>query len=58
MKDAYTFDADLEGLEKSYMNMWKAYEVAFDKMKLDYKIVEGDSGAMGGHKSHEFIALS
>lgn len=58
MKDAYTFDADLEGLEKSYMNMWKAYEVAFGKMKLDYKIVEGDSGAMGGHKSHEFIALS
>ena len=58
MKDAYTFDADQEGLEKSYMNMWKAYEVAFDKMKLDYKIVEGDSGAMGGYKSHEFIALS
>lgn len=58
MKDAYTFDADQDGLEKSYMNMWKAYEVAFDKMKLDYKIVEGDSGAMGGHKSHEFIALS
>ena len=58
MKDAYTFDADQEGLEKAYMNMWKAYEYAFDKMKLDYKIVEGDTGAMGGHKSHEFIALS
>lgn len=58
MKDAYTFDADQEDLEKSYMNMWKAYEVAFDKMKLDYKIVEGDTGAMGGRKSHEFIALS
>ena len=58
MKDAYTFDADQEGLEKSYMNMWKAYEVAFDKMKLDYKVVEGDTGAMGGRKSHEFIALS
>lgn len=58
MKDAYTFDEDHAGLEKSYMNMWKAYEDAFDKMNLDYKIVEGDSGAMGGHKSHEFIALS
>lgn len=58
MKDAYTFDADQEGLEKSYMNMWKSYEVAFDKMKLDYKVVEGDTGAMGGRKSHEFIALS
>ena len=58
MKDAYTFDEDMAGLEKSYKNMWKAYEYAFDHMRLDYKIVEGDSGAMGGHKSHEFIALS
>ncbi len=58
MKDAYTFDEDMEGLEKAYQNMWKAYEYAFDHMGLDYKIVEGDSGAMGGHKSHEFIALS
>lgn len=58
MKDAYTFDENQEGLEKAYMNMWRAYEYAFDKMGLDYKIVEGDSGAMGGHKSHEFIALS
>ena len=58
MKDAYTFDEDMEGLEKAYQNMWKAYEYAFDHMRLDYKIVEGDSGAMGGHKSHEFIALS
>lgn len=58
MKDAYTFDEDMAGLEKSYDNMWKAYEYAFDHMKLDYKIVEGDTGAMGGHKSHEFIALS
>lgn len=58
MKDAYTFDEDMEGLEIAYQNMWKAYEYAFDHMGLDYKIVEGDSGAMGGHKSHEFIALS
>lgn len=58
MKDAYTFDEDQAGLEKAYMNMWESYEYAFDKMKLDYKIVEGDTGAMGGHKSHEFIALS
>ena len=58
MKDAYTFDEDMAGLEKAYDNMWKAYEYAFDHMKLDYKIVEGDTGAMGGKKSHEFIALS
>ena len=58
MKDAYTFDQDFEGLEKAYDNMWKAYEYAFDKMKLDYRIVEGDTGAMGGRKSHEFMALA
>ncbi|WP_306485273.1 proline--tRNA ligase [Anaerococcus sp.] len=58
MKDAYSFDADMEGLEISYQKMRDAYVEAFDKMGLDYKIVEGDSGTMGGKKSHEFIALS
>lgn len=58
MKDAYSFDKDMEGLEVSYQKMWDAYEQAFDRMGLDYKIVEGDSGSMGGKKSHEFIALS
>lgn len=58
MKDAYSFDRDPEGLEKSYMIMYRAYEKIFDRLELDYKIVEGDNGSMGGHKSHEFIALS
>ena len=58
MKDAYSFDASYEGLEVSYQKMWDAYVEAFDKMGLVYKIVEGDSGSMGGRKSHEFIALS
>lgn len=58
MKDAYSFDKDMEGLEKSYKKMWEAYIDIFDQFDLDYKIVEGDSGAMGGNKSHEFIALS
>lgn len=58
MKDAYTFDKDYESMEVAYMNMWRAYEEIFDKIGLDYRIVEGDTGAMGGHKSHEFIALS
>ena len=58
MKDAYTFDEDLEGLEKSYMNMYRAYEKVFDRLSLNYKIVEGDNGAMGGSGSHEFIALA
>lgn len=58
MKDAYSFDKDIEGLEESYKLMWDAYVEAFDRMGLDYKIVEGDSGSMGGKMSHEFIALA
>lgn len=58
MKDAYSFDKDKEGMEASYENMWQAYEKIFDRMNLDYTIVQGDSGAMGGNNSHEFIALS
>ncbi|WP_204664721.1 proline--tRNA ligase [Fusibacter tunisiensis] len=58
MKDAYTFDVDQEGLEKSYQNMWKAYESAFDRVGFKYKVVKGDSGNMGGNISHEFIAIT
>lgn len=58
MKDAYTFDASYEMMLKSYKEVWKAYENIFNRLKLDYKIVAGDSGAMGGNSSHEFIALS
>ncbi|NVF11959.1 proline--tRNA ligase [Anaerococcus sp. AGMB00486] len=58
MKDAYSFDKDMQGLEKSYQKMWDAYVDVFDQLDLDYKIVEGDSGAMGGNKSHEFMALA
>lgn len=58
MKDAYTFDKDQQGLEESYQNMWDAYEYIFDKIDLDYRIVEGDSGIMGSGVSHEFIAMA
>lgn len=58
MKDAYTFDVDQAGLEKSYENMWVAYEKAFDRMGMKYKVVQGDSGNMGGKVSHEFIAIT
>lgn len=58
MKDAYTFDIDQEGLEKSYENMWRAYESAFDRIGFKYKVVLGDSGNMGGSVSHEFIAIT
>lgn len=49
MKDAYTFDASYEMMLKSYKEVWKAYENIFNRLKLDYKIVAGDSGAMGGN---------
>ena len=58
MKDAYTFDRDEDGMRKSYFDMWGAYENIFNRCNLDFKVVEGDSGAMGGSDSHEFIALS
>ncbi len=58
MKDAYSFDADVKGLEASYQEMWDAYVKVFDRLGLDYRVVLGDSGAMGGNVSHEFIALS
>lgn len=58
MKDAYSFDKDIEGMEKSYMDMWKAYEKAFERCGLDFRVVEGDAGAMGNGDSHEFMAMS
>lgn len=58
MKDAYSFDKDPEGMKESYRQMWEAYEKAFDRMDIKYRVVQGDSGAMGGSDSHEFIALS
>lgn len=58
MKDAYSFDMTAEGLDKSYKNMYSAYCKAFDKLKLDYTIVDADSGAMGGSGSQEFMVKS
>ncbi len=58
MKDAYTFDKDVAGMQASYWQMADAYRRIFDRCGLKYKLVEGDPGAMGGSGSHEFIALS
>lgn len=58
MKDAYTFDLNEEGMKKSYYEMWKAYEEIFKRCSIDFRVVEGDSGAMGGSDSHEFTAMS
>lgn len=58
MKDAYSFDVDEKGLDVSYDKMYRAYRKAFDKMKLDYIVVDADSGAMGGSGSQEFMVKS
>lgn len=58
MKDAYSYDCDLDGLHISYMKMFNAYKNVFDRLNLDYKIVKADTGAMGGLLSEEFQALA
>lgn len=58
MKDAYSFDIDDAGLDISYKAMHKAYCRIFDRLGLDYILVEADSGAMGGSGSQEFMVKS
>ncbi|WP_070968532.1 proline--tRNA ligase [Vibrio sonorensis] len=58
MMDAYSFDIDKEGLQKSYDAMHTAYCKAFDRMGLDYRPVLADTGAIGGSGSHEFHVLA
>ncbi|MEZ9835020.1 proline--tRNA ligase [Vibrio breoganii] len=58
MMDAYSFDIDKAGLEKSYEAMHEAYCKAFDRMGLDYRPVLADTGAIGGSNSHEFHVLA
>jgi prolyl-tRNA synthetase len=58
MKDAYSFDADQAGLEKSYAAEYVAYERTFKRMGLDAISVESDTGAMGGDVAHEFQVLT
>lgn len=58
MKDAYSFDADEEGLDVSYHQMYDAYTRIFTRCGLYFKPVEADSGAIGGSNSYEFMALA
>ncbi len=58
MKHAYSFDRDEAGLDVSYQAMYEAYCKAFDRMGLDYIVVDADSGAMGGSGSQEFMVKS
>jgi len=57
MKDAYSFDTNQEGLEKSYAVMADAYTKIFNRCGLETRMVRSDSGAIGGSLSHEFMVL-
>lgn len=58
MKDAYSFDTTKEGLDESYKAMYDAYRRIFDRLGLNYMIVDADTGAMGGSGSQEFMVIS
>lgn len=58
MKDAYTFDVDRAGLDKSFADQREAYKKIFTRCGLQFLIVEASSGSMGGSESNEFMAPS
>lgn len=58
MKDAYSFDVDEEGAEKSYEKMFAAYNNIFRRCGLQFRPVEADSGSIGGKYSHEFMVMA
>jgi len=58
MKDAYSFDADLEGLKKSYQAMYDAYTRIFTRLGLQFRAVAADTGEIGGTGSHEFQVIA
>ena len=58
MKDAYSFDRDLDGALRSYDMMFAAYERIFARMGLTFRAVAADTGAIGGTRSHEFQVIA
>jgi prolyl-tRNA synthetase len=58
MKDAYSFHLDTESLNETYQLMHRTYCAIFDRLGLDYRPVQADSGAIGGSASHEFHVLA
>ena len=58
MKDAYSFDADQDGMRASYQLMYDAYCRIFERLGLSYTPVEADAGAIGGDVNHEFMVPS
>jgi prolyl-tRNA synthetase len=58
MKDAYSFDRDVEAAHRSYEAMYQAYGRIFTRMGLDFRAVAADTGAIGGSRSHEFQVIA
>ncbi len=58
MKDLYSFDKDVEGMNVSYKKMYDAYTKIFTRCGLEFRPVEADNGAIGGGHSHEFTVLA
>ncbi|MGC8972538.1 MAG: proline--tRNA ligase, partial [bacterium] len=58
MKDLYSFHADEESLSEGYYKVYHAYKNIFDAIGLEYKIVEAESGPIGGDVSHEFVIIA
>ena len=58
MKDAYSFDIDEAGAEKSYRDMHDAYMRIFERCGFNFRAVEADTGQIGGSFSHEFMVLA
>ncbi len=56
MKDAYSFDVDQAGLDKSFTDQREAYKRIFSRCGIQFSIVEASSGSMGGSESNEFVA--
>ncbi|MEO0317907.1 MAG: hypothetical protein RL404_1584 [Pseudomonadota bacterium] len=58
MKDAYSFDRDVDGLKQSYALMVDAYTRIFNRFGLDFRAVAADNGAIGGSGSQEFHVIA
>ncbi len=58
MKDAYSFDSDVQQAEKSYQKMRTAYQAIFSQLGVKFRIVQADSGEIGGSQSEEFHILA
>ncbi|MDM4767686.1 proline--tRNA ligase [Pelomonas sp. SE-A7] len=58
MKDAYSFDRDIDSAKLSYQTMFQAYQRIFQRFGLEFRAVNADTGAIGGEASHEFQVIA